>query len=272
MSRFPADPAFPAAEFSRAIATDARIGQDVYLGNHLTVYPRVTIGDGAVVLDGAVLGRPPIANRTTTRPVASSYADLIVGRESIIGCNSVLYTGSRLGDNVLIGDLSSIREGCVLGDGVVIGRSVMVLYECRVGNYSRIQDQAHLVGNLIVEDHVFIGMQVTTTNDNAVYRSRFGIVAPELRGSTIRRLAVVAAGATLLAGVTIGEGAMVGAGAVVTRDVPPWTIMAGVPATHIKDVPAEWRREVEAAAQAAEPPSERLAAVATSLVQEAQEK
>ena len=229
----------------RAIAEEAYVGASVHLGNNVTIYPRVRVGDRSVIMDGAVLGRIPLSNSTTTRPVRSAFSDLIIGPESIIGCNTVLYTGSKLGRNVLIADLTSIREGCVIGDGVVIGRGVMVLYECTIGSFSRIQDQAHLVGNMVIEEHVFIGMGVTTTNDNDVYRSRFGLVAPRFQGPVIRKFAVVGAGATILPGVEIGTGAMVAAGAVVTKDVPEWTVVAGVPARHVKSIPDDWRRQIE---------------------------
>jgi acetyltransferase-like isoleucine patch superfamily enzyme len=196
-------------------------------------------------MDGAVLGRIPIANGTVTRPVQSGYSNLVIGEQSVIGANVVLYTGSTLGRDVLIGDLTSIREGCLVDDGAVIGRGVMVLYECQVGKFSRIQDQAHLVGNMVIEDHVFIGMGVTATNDNDVYRARFGLVQARLQGPTVRRFAVIGSGATILPGVEIGEGAIVAAGAVVSKDVPAWTAVAGVPARHLKDVPSRWRRQIE---------------------------
>ncbi|MGB8645936.1 MAG: DapH/DapD/GlmU-related protein [Anaerolineae bacterium] len=227
------------------ISRQAQVASSAYLGNAVTVYPCVTIGEDCIVMDGAVIGRPPIPNKTVNRSVQVKFTDLAIGAGSIIGCNSVLYTGSSIGKKVLISDLSSIREGCTLGDDVVIGRGVMMLYSCSVGARSRIQDQVHLVGNMVIEEDVFIGMGVTTTNDNAVYLNRFGIGNPEIKGPTIRRLAVVGAGATLLPGIEIGEGAMVAAGAVVTKSVPAWTIVAGVPARHVRDIPIEWRDAAE---------------------------
>jgi acetyltransferase-like isoleucine patch superfamily enzyme len=176
-----------------------------------------------------------------------------VGDGSIVGANSVLYTDLRLGERVLIGDLASIREGCVVGDHAIVGRSVMMLYNCTVGAYTRVQDQAHLVGDMQIEEHVFIGMQVVTTNDNDVYLRRFGLPSPTAaRGPAIRRYAAVGAGATILPGVEIGEGALVAAGAVVTRDVEPWTIVAGVPARVMRPVPIDWRERVLASAERAE--------------------
>lgn len=228
----------------RAIADDTYVGESVHLGNHVTIYPGVRVGDGCTLMDGAVMGRIPLSNRNTTRPISSAFSDLIVGPESIIGCNSVLYTGSRLGRSVLVGDLASVREGCEIGDRVIIGRGTMVLYNCTIGNFSRVQDQVHLAGNTVIEEYVFIGMGVVTTNDNDVYLSRFGASPLNLIGPTIRRFAVIGSGAVLLPGVEIGEGAMVAAGAVVTRDVPPWTVVAHAPARHVKDIPDSWRRKI----------------------------
>jgi len=227
------------------IAENVLIGKNVHFGRNVTIYPKVIIGDDCVVMDGAVLGRIPISNRTTTRPIRSEYSELNIGAGSIIGCNTVLYTNSIIGKRVLIADLSSLREGCAISDDVIIGRGVMVLYECKIGKRSRIQDQAHLVGNMVIEEDVFIGMGVMTTNDNAVYLTRFGLQPPQLQGPIIRRFAVVAAGATLLPGVEIGEGALVGAGAVVTEAVRPWTVVAGVPASFVREIPGNWRCQVE---------------------------
>jgi acetyltransferase-like isoleucine patch superfamily enzyme len=227
-----------------AVAEGAQLGRDCFLGHGITIYPGVVAGDGCIILDGATIGRIPIANVSTTRPVQSAFGSLSIGAGSIVGCNAVLYTDSHFGRNVLIGDLSSVREGCQIGDGVVLGRGVMALYNCVVGSFSRIQDQVHLVGNMVIEEHVFIGMGVVTTNDNDVYLARFGLGTAAPHGPTIRRLAAVGAGATILPSVEIGEGALVGAGAVVTRDVPPWTIVTGVPARILRPIPDDWRTRI----------------------------
>jgi acetyltransferase-like isoleucine patch superfamily enzyme len=228
-----------------AVARGVTLGADTFLGNSVTLYPGVAIDPGCVVLDGAVVGRIPISNATTTRPISSQFGTVTIGSGSIIGANSVLYTNIQLGEQVLIGDLASIREGCVVGDRAIIGRSVMMLYNCTVGAFSRVQDQAHLVGDMQIEEHVFIGMQVVTTNDNDVYLRRYGLASPTVvRGPAIRRFAAVGAGATILPGVEIGEGALVAAGAVVTKDVEPWTIVAGVPARVMRPVPVDWRERV----------------------------
>jgi len=120
----------------------------------------------------------------------------------------------------------------------------MVLYDTFIGKRTRIQDQAHIVGNMFIENDVFIGMGVVTTNDNNVYASRFSKRGSPLKGPTIRQYAVIGAGATILPGVEIGEGAMVAAGSVVTHNVAPWTIVAGVPAKKIRNIPVAWKKSL----------------------------
>jgi acetyltransferase-like isoleucine patch superfamily enzyme len=237
--------AFPEGTIGKVISEGAIIAPSAYIGNHVTIYPRVRVGEEAIILDGAVLGRLPISNATSTRPIPNDFSDLTIGAGSIIGCNSVIYTGSRIGSQVLIGDQASLREGSEIGDQVIIGRGVQMLYECKIGNRSRIQDQVHLVGNLVVEEDVFIGMGVMTSNDNNVYLARFGLTGLDLHGPIIRRFAVIGTGAVLLPGVEIGTGAMVAAGAVVTRNVAPWTVVAGIPAQYLKDIPSDWREQIE---------------------------
>jgi acetyltransferase-like isoleucine patch superfamily enzyme len=227
-----------------AIAQGVTRGENSFIGHNVTLYPGVKVGRNCIVLDGAVVGRIPLSNGTTTRAIHSAFGSVSIGDGSIVGANAVIYTDTVLGRRVLVGDLASIREGCRIADGVILGRGVMALYNCVVGFYSRIQDQVHLVGDVVIEEHVFIGMGVVTTNDNGVYLRRFGIDVDGFCAPTIRRMAVVGAGATILPGVEIGEGALVGAGAVVTRSVPPWTIVTGVPARLLRPVPDEWRSAV----------------------------
>lgn len=223
---------------------DTLLGNDIFIGNNVTIYPLVVIEDGCHIMDGVVLGRLPLSAGNTNRPIASQYSTTRIGEGSIIGCNSVLYTGVTLGKKVLINDLSVVREGSVLEDNVVLARSVMVNYDTHIGKRTRVMDLTELPGSMVVEEDVFISTGVSMANDNNVYLTRFRLADLDVKGPTIRKYSVIGANVTLLPAVEIGEGAFVASGAVVTKDVPAWTIVAGVPASHFKNVPDDWKEKV----------------------------
>jgi len=195
----------------------------------------------------------PRGTATMTRALAAP-GPLILGRDCVIGSNAVLYAGSTFGDRVLVSDLASLREGCTVGDDTVLGRSVLVMYGTRIGRRCRVIDGAILTGNMVIESDVFIGPGANSINDNRVYLSRFGLESLEIRGPTIRRLALIGAGANLAAGIEIGEGAIVAPNAMACCDVAPWTVVAGVPARKVRDVPDADRRKILAWVAAREAP------------------
>ncbi|MFB0538268.1 MAG: DapH/DapD/GlmU-related protein [Anaerolineae bacterium] len=226
-----------------SLSPDTVLGDNVTIGNNVTIYPKVTIGDGCRILDGAVIGRLPITTGGTTRSVTAQYLPVQIGPGCVIGCNSVLYTDVTLGEQVLIGDLSAVREHSVLEDLVVIGQCTAVHCDSHIGKRTRISYES-VVGGIIEED-VFIAPGMSGAEDNNIYLSRFGLEEPSHPPAfIIHRFAVIGPHATIMPGVEIGEGAFVGAGAVVSKDVAPWKMVAGVPARPFRDIPAEWKEQV----------------------------
>jgi acetyltransferase-like isoleucine patch superfamily enzyme len=142
---------------------------------------------------------------------------------------AVVLAGARLAERVIVGDQAFVRERASVGPGSVIGRGSVVDNDVEVGARVRVQTNVYLTAFTQLEDDVFVGPGVTTTNDDTMARH-----APDarLRGATLRRACRVGGGAVLTPGVEIGEEAFVAAGAVVTRDVPPraaWALeQAGV--------------------------------------------
>lgn len=226
------------------LSEETVLGGGVSIGNNVTFHGSVHIGDGVTIFDGAVLGRPALSAGNVTRAFAAKPETLHIGAGSIIGANAVLYGGTTIGERVLIGDLASLREGCRIGNGAVIGRGVLVMYETTVGERTRVIDGTILTGLATIEEDVFIGPGVNSINDNEIYLKRFGLADKVWRGPIIRRFAVIGAGANLAANIEIGRGALVAPSAMVTRDVPPWTIVAGVPARVQRNIPDEDRRKV----------------------------
>lgn len=226
------------------LSAGTALGARVTVGNNVTSYGVVEIGDDVVVFDGAVLGRPPMAAGNVTRALGESGRPLQIGAGSIIGANAVLYTATTIGSRVLIGDLCSLREGCAIANDAVIGRGVLVMYETSIGARTRVIDGAIITGLATIEEDVFIGPGVNSINDNRIYLKRFGLVERTWRGPTIRRFAVIGAGAILSAEIEIGRGALVAPSSMVTRDVPAWTIVAGVPARIQRPVDEEDRAKI----------------------------
>jgi acetyltransferase-like isoleucine patch superfamily enzyme len=114
---------------------------------------------------------------------------------------------------------------------------VTVENDTAIGARTKIQSGAYVTAYVTIEEDVFIAPMVVTTNDNYMGRTekRFA----ELKGPTIRRGARVGGGCHILPGIEIGEEAFIAAGAVVTRDVPPKTVVMGVPAKPVRDVPSD---------------------------------
>ena len=220
------------------------LAQGVEVGANVTFYPNVHVGENTRIFDGAVIGRPPMRAGATTRPISSGDSTVRIGPDCVIGANCVLYTHLQIGSNVLIGDLASIREGSRLEDETVIGRASAVMHDVTIQARSRVTDLTHLTGGLHIEPDVFIGPGVTTMNDNDVYLKRFGLIPFTIKPPRIRRFAVIGSGAAIGADVEIGRGAVVAPGAMVTKDVSPWTIVAGVPAREMRKIDKHSRRQL----------------------------
>lgn len=146
----------------------------------------------------------------------------------------------RLGRNVRIYDFTNLY-GCEIGDDVKIGTFVEIQKGVKIGNRCKISSHTFICEGVTLEDDVFIGHNVTFINDRYPRatdgQGRLQTEADwQCIPTVVKRGASVGSGATILCGVTIGEGALVGAGSVVTRDVPPQTVVAGNPARVLRQL------------------------------------
>jgi acetyltransferase-like isoleucine patch superfamily enzyme len=148
----------------------------------------------------------------------------------------------RLGREVKIfhPDLVNLY-GCSVGDKTKIGTFVEIQAGAAVGSRCKISSHSFICEGVTIEDEVFIGHGVMFTNDrlprataaNGELKEASDWAVEETR---VCRGASIGSNATIVSGIVIGEGALVGACSVVTRDVPAWTVVAGVPARRIGDV------------------------------------
>jgi acetyltransferase-like isoleucine patch superfamily enzyme len=138
-----------------------------------------------------------------------------------------------------IGEGTRVWQYVVILPGAVIGRDGNICSHCFIENKVILGDRVtvkcgvQLWDGVTLEDDVFVGPNATFTND---LQPRSRNSAAQLLPTVVKKGASIGANATILPGLTIGEGAMVGAGAVVTKDVPPRTLVVGNPAHVVRSL------------------------------------
>jgi acetyltransferase-like isoleucine patch superfamily enzyme len=133
--------------------------------------------------------------------------------------------------------------GCEIGDETKIGAFVEIQKNASVGRRCKVSSHTFVCEGVTIEDNVFIGHGVTFVNDSYPRATTAeGDIQTEkdwkVEKTLVKRGASIGSGATILANLVIGENAIVGAGSVVTRDVPPNTIVAGNPAKVLRAIPS----------------------------------
>ena len=146
----------------------------------------------------------------------------------------------KLGKDVKIYDFVNLY-GCTIDDGTKVGTFVEIQKNAFIGKNCKISSHTFICEGVHIEDNVFVGHNVTFINDKLPR-------ATNMDGSMqidsdwkvvetfIKKGASIGSSSTILCGITIGENSIVGAGAVVTKDVPPNSVVAGVPAKVIKKI------------------------------------
>lgn len=144
---------------------------------------------------------------------------------AIVDEGAAIGAGSRIWHWVHVSSGARIGTGCSLGQNVFIGSDVVI------GNNVKIQNNVSVYDAVTLEDDVFCGPSMVFTN---VYNPRSTVSRKsEYRPTLVKKGATLGANCTIVCGITIREHAFVAAGAVVTRDVPAYALVAGVPARQI---------------------------------------
>jgi acetyltransferase-like isoleucine patch superfamily enzyme len=219
------------------VGPNVRLGTGCRVGHHVVIHADTVIGNDVRIDDHATLGKLPMkaANSATTKE--QELAPLTLGDVCIVGTGVALYRGAAIEGKVLMADLCTVRENVTIGRGTIVGRGVTVENFCTVGRYCKLESECYITAYSKLEDRVFVAPGVVTSNDNYVGRTaeRF----KHFKGVTVRRGGRIGAGSVILPGIVIGEDALVAAGSVVTKDVPPRTIVLGQPARSWREVPVE---------------------------------
>ncbi|MGB9608585.1 MAG: DapH/DapD/GlmU-related protein [bacterium] len=219
------------------IEDDVVIEDEVKIGNNVVIYPGCFIGHNTLIGDNVVIGKQPTPAPTSTVKVEKPFPPTKIGAYCTIGTSAIIYAGVKIGERTMVADLASIRENCEIGDYVIVGRGVVIDNDVKIGNYVKLQSLAYICALTTIEDYVFIAPCVVTTNDNFMGRTRERFKYKG--GAHIEFGARVGANSIILPNIRIGREAFVAAGSIVTRDVPPYKLVKGVPARVERDVPPE---------------------------------
>lgn len=186
----------------------------------------VTVGKDTVIHPDVVFipykgERAIIGNRVKIDSGAVIYGSVTIGNDSIIG------HGTIIRPNVAIGYHTLITNYCILAGNLVIG------------NHVRLNHFVHIAQKSVVEDYVFVAQGFLSANDNKMFFFRkedkgLGRNLGKVQGITLRRGCKIGIGARVIGGKTVGRHAIIGAGAVVTKDVPDFAVVYGIPAKIIK--------------------------------------
>jgi acetyltransferase-like isoleucine patch superfamily enzyme len=193
------------------------------LGANVVIHDDVVVGERCTIQDGAILGKLPVLGAASSASRVPP-GPLVIEDGASIGAGAIVFAGARIGEGAVVGDQTHVRERATIGAGSVIGRGSAVGPDTQIGARVRVQTNVWITGRCLVEDDVFVGPGVVTTNDRKMARGT-DIV---LRGATLRRGCRVGGGVVLAPGIEVGEDAFIAAGAVVLRDVPARAVLMSV--------------------------------------------
>jgi len=187
--------------------------------------------DAAQIILGADIQQDPnvIVGYRTGRRIPD-YT-LRIGANAQLRSGSVIYGGVTIGARFQTGHNVIIREQNTLGDDVQIWNNTTIDYGCTIGNHVKIHTNCYIAQYTIMEDDVFLAPGVTIAND---FHPNCAFSAECMRGPTLKRGVQVGVNVTITPYVTIGEYSVIGSGAVVTKDIPPYSLVVGNPGRVIK--------------------------------------
>lgn len=200
------------------VSDGADIADDVEVGAFTVIHDGVVIGSGSVIGSHCLIGEP--TDLAFRRP-------LVLGARSLVRSHSVLYAGSTFEERLETGHHVTIREGTTAGPNLRVGTLSDLQGDTTFGRYVRLHSGVQVHKGSTVGDFVWIFPSAVLTNDPHPPSD----VA--LAGVTVEEFAVIAAMACVAPGVRVGARSLVAASSMVVRDVPPDTVVRGVPARSV---------------------------------------
>ncbi|MCE4605974.1 MAG: N-acetyltransferase [Desulfurococcales archaeon] len=212
------------------VSKKARVGKAL-IAESAVVLGESVIGSGSIIDVNTIIGYPVRSkirgldlgeNKSYLEALDAVSGGSVLGSGVHIRPGTSVYEGSVIGDGVETGHNVLIRENVEIGGNTIIGSSSIIDGRVRIGSNARIESGVYIPPESVIEDDVFLGPFAIVTNDRYP-------MSRKLIGVYVEEGAAVGANAVLIAGVKIGKRSIVAAGSVVTRDVPPESVVAGVP-------------------------------------------
>ena len=217
------------------ISKRAKIGEEVLLGNNVTIYGETIIGDHAIIEDNVVLGHPgpnelKKVNKQNFNLLFDYYdsanqSRTVIGEKAVIRSNTILYSGCKIGTDFDCGHNAIIRENCTVDDHVYIFVNTELKGNVNIGKNCRIGGT--LCERTLVGD--FSSMLGHTVHKYLVGTGGYSEPAPQLgKGVIVGRETV------LIGEITIGDFSIIGANSILSKSVEELSIYAGSPAAFIR--------------------------------------
>lgn len=183
-------------------------------------------GNGTQIDDGAQVGYG----------VSDEAGQVRLGADCTVRTGTIIYHHVEIGDHFQTGHSALVREYTKIGDHVTLGTNSIIDGNVEIASFVKIESACYIPTHTKIGTRVFFGPGVVITNDRYPLRQRDSY-RPE--GPTIEDDVTIGGGVTICPGVTIGAGSFVAAGAIVTKDVPPRSLVIGH--GHIADLPEKLR-------------------------------
>ena len=219
---------------ARAVAEEVAVAAHVGAASTVAALDSNRSDHAQLSLDSPPSIPAPTPDHSATRSVPSPHSSSLDHSPSapptFVHPTAVVDPGAELGDGTKVWHYTHISRGCRIGAGNVFGQNVFVADNVKTGPGCKVQNNVSLYKGVELEDDVFCGPSCVFTN--VIDPRAFIEKKSEFKATLVRHGASIGANATVICGHTLGRYCLIGSGAVVTRDVPDYALMTGVPARH----------------------------------------